>query len=294
MSFTLNTGAKIPAIGLGTWQSKPNEVREAVKFALQHGYRHIDCAFMYQNEHEVGQGIRESGVPREEIFVTTKLWSSFHSRPEEALDLSLKNLGLDYVDLYLMHWPVSLNPASGEYIPLRPDGSRDIDENWDFCKTWELMEKLPKSKTRAIGVSNFSTEQLSTLLASAKIVPACNQVEAHPFLKQTKLKPFCDKHGILLEAYSPLGSTNSTLYDNETLKSIAAKHNVPASEIILSWGIAKGWVVLPKSVTPARIESNLKTTKLTAEDVAAIDAIPTKQRFVVPKWGVPLFHDGDD
>jgi len=172
-TFTLNTGAKIPAVGLGTWQSKPNEVREAVKVALQRGYRHIDTALAYGNEEEVGQGIRDSGVPREEIWITTKLDNPWHHRVEEGITSSLKSLGVDYVDLYLMHWPSSTDPNDlKKHLP-----------DWNFVKTWIEMQKLPASgRVKNIGVSNFGIKNLEILLndPSTKIVPAVNQIELHP------------------------------------------------------------------------------------------------------------------
>lgn len=154
-TFTLNTGAKIPVVGLGTWQSQPGEVADAVEHALKSGYRHIDGALVYQNEAEVGEGIKRSGLPREEIFVTTKLWNTYHRRVEECLDKSLKDLGLEYVDLYLMHWPVPMS-ENGDHplFPKLKDGSRDLDREWSYKQTWKEIEKLIKTgKVKAIGVS---------------------------------------------------------------------------------------------------------------------------------------------
>ncbi|KAK5181873.1 H/ACA snoRNP pseudouridylase subunit, partial [Cryomyces antarcticus] len=170
--FPLNTGAKIPALGLGTWQSEPGQVKKAISHALSVGYKHIDCAYVYGNEDEVGAGLAEgfqSGIKREDLFVTTKLWCTYHSRVEENLDLSLKSLGLDYVDLYLMHWPVPMNPKGNHpNLPKHPDGSRDLDTSWSYIKTWKEMEKLVKTgKVKAIGVANFSVEYLEELLPDA-------------------------------------------------------------------------------------------------------------------------------
>lgn len=171
--FTLNTGAKMPAIGLGTWQSKPNEVRHAVADALKAGYRHIDTALAYGNENEVGQGIKDSGVPREEIWVTTKLDNTWHHRVTDGIDSSLKSLGLDYVDLYLMHWPSSTDPENlKKHLP-----------DWNFEKTWMEMQKLPETgKVKNIGVSNFAIKNLEILLKNPdlKTTPAVNQIELHP------------------------------------------------------------------------------------------------------------------
>lgn len=175
-TFKLNTGAEIPVVGLGTWQSAPGEVAKAVEAAIRSGYRHIDCAFVYGNESECGEGIKNSGVPRSELFITTKVWCTFHRNPEACLDESLQKLGLDYVDLLLVHWPVPMEKRGDEKIPLNPDGTRAIDHDWTAEQTWELMEKLPATgKTKAIGVSNWSVPKLEKLLANAKVVPAANQ-----------------------------------------------------------------------------------------------------------------------
>jgi len=179
-SFTLNTGAKIPAVGFGTWQAAPHEVEDAVEIALKAGYRHLDCAAIYRNETEVGLGIKKSGVPREDMFITTKLWNSKHDPKdvEPALDQSLKDLGVDYVDLYLMHWPVAFAPGD-RFFPLDDKGVFKLSDI-HFNETWKAMEALLKTgKTRAIGVSNFNIRRLKELLSSSKVVPAVNQVEAH-------------------------------------------------------------------------------------------------------------------
>ncbi|KAG9577849.1 Aldo/keto reductase, partial [Aureobasidium melanogenum] len=213
-TFTLNTGAKIPAVGLGTWQSKPNEVREAVKAALLAGYRHIDTALAYGNEHEVGLGIKDSGVPREEIWITTKLDNPWHKRVEEGITSSLKDLQTDYVDLYLMHWPSSTDP----------DDLKKHYPDWNFVDTWRELQKLPASgRVKNIGVSNFAIKNLEILLKdeSCKTVPAVNQVELHPNNPSPKLIDYCKEKGIHCTAYSCLGSTNSPLAHDEVLKKIA-------------------------------------------------------------------------
>lgn len=247
-------------MGLGTWQATAeNAVYNAVKVALKAGYRHIDAAFAYGNEAEVGRGIRdglkEAGLTREDIFVTTKL-APVQARPSNvpsAIATSLASLGLDYVDLYLMHWPVALNPASGEMIPLRPDGSRDVDPelNGQFELTWAAMEKLvDENKAKAIGVCNFGIHNLKRLLASAKVPVAVNQIERHPYLPQFDLLAYCAEHGIHVTAYSPLGSTNSPFLSDPQLGEIAAKHQTTVAQIMLSWGALSGSVI-PKSVTAA-------------------------------------------
>ncbi|KAF2209363.1 hypothetical protein CERZMDRAFT_122172 [Cercospora zeae-maydis SCOH1-5] len=295
-SFTLNTGAKIPAVGLGTWQSDPGQVQAAVAHALKSGYRHIDAAFVYGNENEVGQGLKEAfacGIKREDVFVTSKLWNTYHRKPEECLDEGLQRLGLDYLDLYLIHWPVPMN-GNGNHplFPKLEDGSRDLDREWSHVSTWKGMEKLLKTgKVKAIGVSNYSVPLLKELLKAAEVVPAANQIENHPYLPQSEISDFCREKGILIEAYSPLGSTGSPLFQEEGVQELAKKHNVGAGTILISYQVSRGHVVLPKSVTPQRIEENLKTVQLSTQDLAALDGIHKKKgltRFVYPPFGVNL------
>ncbi|KAF2019067.1 Aldo/keto reductase [Aaosphaeria arxii CBS 175.79] len=288
-TFTLNTGAKIPAIGLGTWQSKPNEVREAVKAALLKGYRHIDTALAYGNEHEVGQGIRDSGVPREEIWITTKLDNPWHKRVEEGIESSLKSLGVDYVDLYLMHWPSSTDPEDlKKHYP-----------DWDFLKTWAELQKLPASgRVKNIGVSNFGIKNLEKLFAdpSFKITPAVNQIELHPNNPSPKLLQYCKEKGIHATAYSCLGSTDSPLYKNDELKKIAESKGKTVQQVLLMWGLQRGTSVIPKSVTASRIEANyeLDGWELTDEEVKAIDAFPERFKVCGDAWLPIKVFFGDD
>lgn len=241
-SFKLNTGASIPVVGLGTWQSSPGEVAAAVEHALKSGYRHIDAAYCYQNEGEVGQGLKaafDSGIKREDVFVTSKLWCTFHrpGKQEECLDQTLKNLGLDYLDLWLMHWPVPMSPNGNHPLfPKHPDGSRDLDTEWSYIDTWKHMEKIAKSgNVKAIGVSNFSVPFLQKLLPEATIVPAANQIENHPYLPQQEIVDLCKEKGILVEAYSPLGSTGSPMFKEEGILEVAKKHNVGPGTILISY-----------------------------------------------------------
>ncbi|PLB48067.1 aldo/keto reductase family protein [Aspergillus steynii IBT 23096] len=297
--FKLNTGAEIPALGLGTWQSGPGEVERAVSHAISVGYRHIDGAFCYQNEEEVGKGIKEalaSGkVKREDLFVTTKIWSTYQTRVEEALDLSLKNLGLDYLDLYLVHWPLLMNPEGNHPLfPKHPDGSRDIIHSHSHIDTWKSMEKLlATGKVKAIGVSNYSKRYLEELLPHATVIPAVNQIENHPSLPQQEIVDLCKEKGIHITAYSPLGSTGSPLFSAEPIVEVAKKKGVTPATVLLSWHIARGSSVLAKSVTPSRIEDNRNLVKLDDSDMATIakytDELAAKkafQRFVYPPFGV--------
>lgn len=290
----LNTGASIPLVGLGTYLSEDETGYKAVLHAIKVGYRHIDCAALYKNEDFVGRAIRDSGVPREELFVTTKVWNTQHREPAKALEESLSRLGLDYVDLFLMHWPQALRTEriiDGNMItvPKREDGKPDVDTEWNYIKTWHLMQDLPASgKTKAVGVSNFSVKQLEKLLADpgSKVVPACNQVEVHPLLPQIPLYDFCKKKNIMLAAYSPLGSQKAPLLDDPVILEITAKHKADPAQIIIGWDVKRGYVALPKSVTPSRIESNLQIVNLTDSELEKINEIHKKgeKRVVDPEW----------
>jgi glycerol 2-dehydrogenase (NADP+) len=210
---------------IGTWQSAPGEVREAVKVALQSGYRHIDTALAYGNEKEVGQGIKDSGVPREQIWITTKLDNPWHKRVEEGINSSLESLGVDYVDLYLMHWPCSTDPDDlKKHLP-----------DWNFVKTWAELQKLPASgRVKNIGVSNFAIKNLDILLKdpSFKTMPAVNQVELHPNCPSPKLLDYCKENGIHCTAYSCLGSTDSPLYRNQDLIKLAEKKGKTVQQVL--------------------------------------------------------------
>ncbi|KAJ4289397.1 hypothetical protein N0V88_006877 [Collariella sp. IMI 366227] len=288
-TFKLNTGASIPAIGLGTWQSPPGAVEKAVEAALRDGYRHIDTAFAYGNEKEVGQGVRASGVPREQIWVTTKLDNPWHKRSAEALEKSLANLGMEYVDLYLMHWPSSTDPE---------DLKKHL-KGWDFVDTWREMQKLlGTGKVRNIGVSNFGIKNLERLLGdeSCKIVPAVNQIELHPGNPSPKLIAYCKEKGIHCSAYSPLGSTDSPLYKNKTIEEIAKSKNHSVQQVLLLWGIKKGWSVLPKSVNPDRVKANfdLDGWDLTDDEIKKIDSIQDRFKVCGDDWLPVKVFFGDD
>ncbi|KAL2872105.1 NADP-dependent oxidoreductase domain-containing protein [Aspergillus lucknowensis] len=287
--YTLNTGDKIPAVGLGTWQSKPNEVREAVKNALLKGYRHIDTALAYGNEAEVGQGIRDSGVPRSEIWITTKLDNTWHHRVTEGIDSSLKDLGVDYVDLYLVHWPSSTDPN---------DKSKHLPD-WNFIKTWQEMQKLPATgKVRNIGVSNFGIKNLEILLndPSTKIVPAVNQIELHPNNPSPKLVAYNTSKGIHSTGYSCLGSTNSPLYKDPTLLQLAEKKGKTPQQVLLVWGLQKGWSVIPKSVSKSRIDANFELDgwSLTGEEVNQLDNLKDRFKVCGDAWLPIKVFFGDD
>lgn len=300
-NLKLSNGASIPAIGLGTWRATDQEVYDSVLAALKVGYRHIDTAAGYGNEEPIGRAIKDSGIPREELFVTTKLWGTDHHNPESALKTSIGKLGLEYVDLYLMHWPIALNPNGNHpAIPTRPDGLRDILYDWSFTKTWKLMEPLvSKGLTKAIGVSNCTVSKLEELLNSGiSIKPACNQVELHPYLPQHKLLNFAKQHDIVLEAYSPLGSADAPLLQDESIKKVAEKYGVSPATIAISWAVWRGTAVLPKSIKPHRIESNFEIVDLTPEDGKLLDELADSrggpQRFVCPPWDPIVVFDSSD
>ncbi|KAL3420269.1 aldo/keto reductase [Phlyctema vagabunda] len=298
--FKLNTGAEIPALGLGTWQSPAGEVEKAVFYALSVGYRHIDAAYVYGNEDEVGAGLKKAfdeGIcKREDVWVTSKVWCSYHDRTAEALDLSLKKLGLDYIDLYLVHWPAPMNPKGNhELFPKLADGSRDLvpASEWSHIDTWKAMEKLPKSKAKAIGVANYSVKFLEELLPHATTVPAVNQIENHPSLPQQEIVDFCKSKGIHITAYSPLGSTGSPMLSAEPVVEIAKKRDITPASVLLSYHIARGSSVLAKSVTESRIKANQSLVKLDSADLKVLNDYSDDLkkngklvRYVYPAFGV--------
>lgn len=294
----LSTGASIPALGLGTWKATDDEVYNSVLHALKTGYRHIDTAAGYGNEEPIGRAIKDSGIPREEIFVTTKLWSTGHHDPEGAIKTSLKKLQLDYVDLYLLHWPLALNPnGNNPVIPTRPDGLRDIIYDWPFTKTYKLMEPLvAKGYTKALGVSNVTIKKLQQLFAEDLTVkPVALQIELHPYLPQHKLIEFARSHDILVEAYSPLGSSDAPLLKDPKIKVIADKYGVSSATVLISWALWRDTVVLSKSVKPERIDSNFQVVDLADEDGGVLNELSEErggpERFVSPPWDPIVVFD---
>ncbi|CEP60659.1 uncharacterized protein LALA0_S01e16006g [Lachancea lanzarotensis] len=292
---TLNTGSKIPLLGLGTWRSTKDKGYAAVRKALDAGYRHIDSAAVCMNEQVIGKAIRDSGIPRNEVFVTAKLWSTQHRQPGKALEQSLDRLGLDYVDLYIMHWPLAFKTdrlSSKNYmvIPTNAEKKPDVDTDWNHVKTWELMQYLPKrGGTKAIGVSNCSIRHLKEILDSQgnKIVPAINQIEAHPFLPQDDMLDFCHDKGIIMEAYSPLGSDGAPFLKEPVVREIAKRYHVDTAQLLISWGLQRGYVVLPKSTNLERIVSNSQTFELAKEDFIRLHELAQERgtkRVHSPPW----------
>ncbi|CAH2713812.1 Glyoxal reductase [Neobacillus rhizosphaerae] len=258
---TLHNGVKMPWFGLGVYKvQEGEEALQSVKSAIKAGYRSIDTAALYENEDSVGQAIKESGVPREELFITTKVWNSDQRNDSvlEAFETSLVKLGLDYVDLYLVHWPVK-----GKYK-----------------QTWKVLEKLYKDgRIRAIGVSNFNINHLEDLMSVAEIKPMVNQVELHPLLAQSELRNFCKKQEIQIEAWAPLGQ--GRLLEHPVLKEIAASHNKSTAQVILRWDLQNEIVTIPKSVKESRIieNANIFDFVLRESDMEKINALNENNRY---------------
>ena len=255
---TLNDGNTIPQLGFGVFQIEPSETAEAVVEALRVGYRHIDTAQMYGNEREVGEGIRAAGLDRGDVFVTSKLNNSFHEPDEarKAFDETLSELGFDYVDLFLIHWP----------LPTLYDG--------DFVSTWKTLEEFKDDgRAHSIGVSNFQIDHLQRLAAETDTVPAVNQIEVHPYFTNDAVREYGREHGIATEAWSPIAQGG--VLEDSTITGIAQKVGKTPAQVVLRWHLGRGDIVFPKSVTPARIEENfdLFDFELDSSDVEAISAL---------------------
>ncbi|KAF1352237.1 NADP-dependent oxidoreductase domain-containing protein [Delphinella strobiligena] len=291
LTRTLANGVKIPAVGFGTFANEgaQGETYKAALHALKTGYRHLDCAWFYQNEGEVGEAVRDflkenTSVKRSDIFICTKVWNHLHE-PEEvkwSLQSSLDKLQMDYVDLFLIHWPIAAETDANRMPKLNEKGQYIIKEGLtkDPEPTWRAMEELYESgKAKAIGVSNFTIENLKQIESFAKVQPMLNQIEIHPFLPNTELVNYCFSKNIMPAAYSPLGSQNQVpttgekVSTNQTLNSIAEKGGNTLAQVLIAWGLKRGYVVLPKSSTPSRIDSNFKSIELSDADFEAVNKV---------------------
>lgn len=262
---TLNNGIRMPQLGLGVWKAEGNEAEHAVDIALKAGYRMIDTAAVYQNEAAVGAAVRKSDIPRDQLFITTKLWNSDQGKASvrPALEASLRRLGLDYVDLYLIHWPM---PARGRYI-----------------ETWLEFEKLQQEGlVRTIGVCNFQIEHLERLRQHSSTIPAVNQIELNPHLSQSELRSYGKEHGIHIESWSPLGGskTSGSLLTSKPLTSLAQKYNKTPAQIVIRWHLQHDLIVIPKSINEERIRQNFDVFDFVIDhdDMETIDGMNTGTR----------------
>lgn len=295
-------GDSMPLLGLGTWKSDPGEVYAAVREAIRIGYRHIDCAALYGNEAEIGHAlrdaIRDGEVTRQDLWITSKLWSNAHGRGnvEPALRKTLKDLGLEYLDMYMIHWPIPLKPSAvlpgsaGDFLPLA---------DAPVHATWAGMEAAVRAGlTRHLGVSNFSTKKIRELLPHCQIKPEVNQVELHPLLQQTELLAYCSSEGIHITAYAPLGSGDRpafvkapgapVLLENPVIRSVAEAHQCTPAQVLIAWHLQRGISAIPKSVTPARLRENFAANALdlTRPDLERIAALDRRYRLIAGAFWV--------
>jgi 2,5-diketo-D-gluconate reductase A len=259
--ITLNNGVRIPQLGFGVFQIEPSKTAEATLRALEIGYRHIDTAQMYGNEKEVGEAVRRSGLPRKDVFVTSKLNNGKHAHKDalDSFDRTLEDLGFDYLDLFLIHWPL---PKVSDYV-----------------ETWKAMEEIYASgRAKAVGVSNFQPAHLERVLEQTKLVPAINQIEVHPYLTQDEVRAFDAEHGIATEAWSPIAQ--GAVLDDPAVTAVAKRVGRTPAQVVLRWHLQRGDIVFPKSVTPERVKENFELFdfELSDQDMAAITALNRDER----------------
>lgn len=294
----MRSNASIPAIGLGTWKGSEADTYSAVKSAIDCGYRHIDAAAIYGNEEGIGRALEElvsqKKVKRASLFITSKLWNSYHL-PDDvlpAMEESLLRLKLDYLDLFLIHWPVAFKPEVGLNMPEKGEDYLPLSKA-PLIETWQAMERLVDlGLAKGIGVSNFSKKQLLEIIPHARIPISVNQVECHPYLPQERLIQFCHKNKIHVTAYSPLGSGDRpaelktmgepSILENEVIVNVAKRHSATPAQIALAWQIARGVSVIPKSVHPDRIKQNLASLEihLSDEDMKKISSLNVNHRYI--------------
>ncbi|XP_043708357.1 NADP-dependent D-sorbitol-6-phosphate dehydrogenase-like [Telopea speciosissima] len=308
MAITLNNGFKMPIIGLGVWRVEGKTIKDLLTTAIKIGYRHFDCAAEYKNETEVGEAFKEAFqtglVKREDLFITTKLWNSDHGHVLEACKDSLKKLQLEYLDLYLVHFPVATKHTGVGTTgsALDKDGVLEIDTTISLETTWHAMEELVSlGLVRSIGISNFDIFVTRDCLAYSKVKPAVNQIETHPYFQRESLVKFCIKHGISITAHTPLGgaAANTELFgsvsclDDPVIKGLAEKYKKTVAQVVLRWGIQRNTVVIPKSSKAQRLQENFEVFdfELTNEDMKLIKSVDQKYRTNQPAkfWGIDLY-----
>ncbi|KAK6805881.1 hypothetical protein RDI58_003666 [Solanum bulbocastanum] len=308
MAITLGSGYKMPIVGLGVWRMEGKDIKDLLINAIKIGYRHFDCAADYQNEAEVGEALAEAFqtglVKREDLFITTKLWNSDHGHVLEACKDSLKKLRLDYLDLYLVHFPVATKHTGvgTTSSALGEDGVLDIDTTISLETTWHGMENLVSlGLVRSIGISNYDIFLTRDCLAYSKVKPAVNQIETHPYFQRESLVKFCQKHGICVTAHTPLGgaAANTELFgsvsclEDPSLKGLAEKYKKTVAQVILRWGIQRNTVVIPKSSKLERLQENFNVLdfELTKEDMDLIKSLDRNYRTNQPAkfWGIDLY-----